>query len=198
MVWAALVVACSAALNRVRGDKSLLNLGKSLWYVAPVFGVVGLFAGLSLPQGAALAGLYLGWALPPWGRWFGLGRAPLPQRSASWFETLVERITGPVHGRFLIRHAVLVPGLAVLAYWSIPWALAGLLLPFLFVSMYELCWKVYDYRFCIQRRIEEAPAEARGWRFLRLVALAPTVYAEALVGGLWGSYALLGAHLTGG
>ena len=193
MPWAAtLMVAASATLNRIRGDKSLLGIGKSLWYVAPLYGLAGfLLAGLPWLAGVALGGVYLIWALPPWGRWFGLGRAPVPQRAASWYELLIERLTVTVHGRFLIRHAVLLPFLVLLAYWSVPWALSGLLLPFLFVGTYEAFWRVYDLRFWL--------AERPAWdHWLRPVALAPTAYAEAAVGGLWGVYAVLGGWFVGG
>ena len=180
------MVALSAALNRIRGDKSLLGIGKSLWYAAPLYGLAGfLLAGLPWLAGAALGGVYLIWALPPWGRWFGLGRAPLPQRDPSWFELLVERLSTRVHGRFLIRHAVLLPFLVLFAFWSVPWALIGLALPFVFVACYEICWQVHDRWVALDGT------------FLRPVALAPTVYAEALVGGVWGAYAVLGGYLNG-
>ncbi len=182
-----LFIAASALLNRIRGDKSILGIGKSLWYAAPVIGLLGfLLAGLTVAQGAALAGVYLAWALPPWGRWFGLGRAPLPDRAASWFEVLIERLSTRIHGRFLLRHAVLVPLLPIFAYWSVPWALAGLALPFLFTATYEVFWRLYDNR---------AWLEARGLAPRGGPTYAPTAWAEGAVGLLWGVYGAFGHTL---
>lgn len=147
MAWL-LILAVSGLLNRLRGTsywKDWLGLpGRSLWWTSPAFGLVVLLGGLSVWQGAALAGLLILWATPGWGRWFGLGRAPLPDRPASWWEKHVETVaSGRIHLAFLVRQLWLVPGVLGMAlFW--PMALWGLALPVLILAVYEGSWQVYD------------------------------------------------------
>ena len=63
-------------------------------------------------QGAAA---YLAWAIPPWGRWYDLGRYVVPDRKITKFEEIIEKVSGgDEHTALLLRHWVCLLPAAIL------------------------------------------------------------------------------------
>lgn len=80
-------------INRIRGGMFWQVFGQGakstrLWAALMAFALASFMLGL-IP-GFCWALGYLIWAYAPHGRWFDLGRWPLPQRDATWFERGVE------------------------------------------------------------------------------------------------------------
>ena len=151
MFLALITLAITSALNRVRGGGlGAAHLpGHPRVYVAPV---IGLLAGI-LNNGwliGVVAGLgYFIWSLPPWGRWYTLGRMPRtisgqPDAFEIWVERISDGDDRNDHLALLIRHALgILPLIAVLVLITGRWWLAGwvIVFPVLAVAAYEACWR---------------------------------------------------------
>lgn len=145
---AAFILIMTAALNRIRGDRSLLPTwaqGRALWYVSPAIGLVA-FTRVGALTAGAVAIAYLIWAAPAWGRWYDLGRLPaLTDRKPDAFEAGIEFLAGDRdHAALWLRFAVtLAPGLAVvgLSIGEPAVALAALPMAVLMLAVYEASWR---------------------------------------------------------
>jgi hypothetical protein len=155
-----LVVLASSVVNRFRGggfysDKIPV---KALWMAAPMIG--GLAYVFHTPYMAGFFALaYLAWALLPWGLWYDHGRLVLHNRSYSKYEEGVEAISNKICTMFksqslwahdlishFIRHLMMIPAMAILAFWSgnLMYLYLAIPLAFLVVLLYEIGWILYD------------------------------------------------------
>lgn len=124
ILYALGTVGAFSIINRLRGTstwrKSLGLPGHSRWYAAILtFLVLGQMAGPILAALGTTA--YLMWSLPPWGRWYDLGRYIEPDRKITKFEEIIEKLSrGDEHTALLLRHMVcLIPAAVLLSPYMI-------------------------------------------------------------------------------
>lgn len=165
----ALLVLALIAVNRARGDdrwKPSWLPGRALFYAA---GAVGLVSLLVAPPLLAIAWAltYLVWGLPPWGRWYDLGRLPddfgrhsPPNLFERW---VAELAAGVDHTALFLRHFAIVPGLLLVASLVEAWWLPLIGIPFAVVVVlaYETGWRLWPKQ--------------------------PILLAELLTGAIWGA-----------
>jgi hypothetical protein len=172
MLLSLLIVAITAALNRVRGAKHdyvpFLPGRAILWVTAVVAGLAFIVHGAW--AAAAFAAGYLFWGLWPWGHLQVLGRLTAEQigRPPSELEALLLKLArGNIHVALGLRHLFVLPGLAAAAWFGAPLYLVALAPVFavLTVVAYEAMWRV-------------SPSN-------------PIWLAEIITGALWGALLVL-------
>lgn len=147
MIQQSIILILSSIINKFRGGGFYAYLlpGAPRYYAFIFMGLLFFINHQQIKEAVLFSLFWLVWSIPPWGRYYTLGRMPreISTRSPSFFELEVEKTISDINNRYIEDHFLFfIRNLLSLS----PFIYFSLELPLIiaiFISFsYELAWRI--------------------------------------------------------